>query len=122
MNFDEPQKEVYLYTFKKNTTVCDCSRQIYRKNAKKSKKSTSKNVFRFFSAYTFSNAKPKVLSPGSCYILNFFLLERACQDAEHDEALFLIKLCFYYYKDIYINRPPFSENFFTPSTCHFFFT
>ncbi len=81
----------------------------------------TENVFRFFSAYTFSNAGPKFLDPSSCYNLNFFLLERACQDAEHDEAFFLIKLCFYYYNDTYINRLPFSESFLTPSICQFFF-
>jgi len=31
---------------------------------------------------------PKFLSPGWCYILNFFLFEKAYQHPEHDEALF----------------------------------
>jgi len=91
MKLSNPQKSLFIHITKRYVTVGDYSLQIYEKipkNVKISKNFGSKNVFRFFSICAFLIAQTKYLSPGSSYI-NFFLFERACQDAVQYEVLFL---------------------------------
>ncbi len=56
----------------------------------KNRKNPLQKMFFAFSRFTlFRTRDPNFSVPARAISLIFFLLERACQDAEHDEALFL---------------------------------